>query len=596
MTYVQKHWRKNVDYRLFSENEDEYKDTTSRILISRGINEDILEKWIKAENPNEKEIWRKLDSIIDAVVVIQDAIAQKWDMEVVVDCDADGYCSSAIFINYINAVAPEYAADHIKYYLHTGKQHGLADMTDKLTAPIVIVPDAGSNDYEEHEIMSKKGQIIVIFDHHEAPHTSTSANVITVNNQLSNDYSNKSFSGAGIVYRFCQAYDNETGNNFADDFLDLVALGNLSDMMDYRNLETRYIIHKGLQNIHNSFFYYMVEKNSFSIDKKGGVNYNSIAWYVTPFINAIVRSGTQEEKQLIFESMLTTKAFEKIKSEKRGHKGELVPRVEEAVRVAANVKARQTRLSDASMQLLENKIEDEHLLDNSIIICLCEPGEVEKNLAGLAANKIQAKYQRPCLVLTKTKVPDADKYVYMGSARNYSKSQVQDMREICEKTGCVDFATGHAGAFGISIPEEQLDKFIAVTNRIYANVPQEPIYWVDFIWHTNEDFSHYLYDLNKMNDYWGQEIPEAAVVVAHIPLESQEVQLMSPDKKPTIKVILNNGVNLIKFNSSQEEYEKWTKPNQVLTIVGTPNINEWNDFVTPQILIDDYELREEWIF
>lgn len=585
-----------MNYQLFRENEDNYKDTIPRILISRGIDSEILENWVNAENPNEIEVWRKLDGIIDAVVIIQDAIAQKWDMDVLVDCDADGFCSSAIFINYINAVAPEYAADHIKYYLHTGKQHGLADMLDQLTAPIVVIPDAGSNDYEEHELMSKRGQVLVIFDHHEAPHPSISFNVITVNNQLSDNYENKSFSGAGIVYRFCQAFDNETGNDFANDFLDLVALGNLSDMMDYRNLETRHIIHEGLKHITNPFFYYMVEKNNFSIDKKGGINYNSVAWYVTPFINAIVRSGTQEEKLLVFESMLTYKAFEKIASGKRGHKGELVPRVEEAVRVAANVKARQTRLSDASMELLESKIKTESLLDNSIIICLCEPGQVERNLAGLAANKIQAKYQRPCLVLTRIKVPDADRYVYMGSARNYSRSQVQNMRQICEETGVVEFATGHEGAFGISIPEEQLDNFITATNKIYADVPQEPIYWVDFIWHANEDFVHYLYDLNKMNDYWGQEVPEAVVAIENIPLETQEIQLMSPDKKPTIKIILKNGVNLIKFNSSQEEFEEWSKPNKILTIIGTPNINEWNGFITPQILIDDYELREEWIF
>ena len=596
MIYACGYGRRNVNYKLFKENEDSYKETIPRILISRGIKKEDLQNWIAAVNPYEENAWHNLDHIEDAVAAVQEAIVGESDIDVVIDPDVDGFTSAAIFINYLTAIAPEYSEKHIKYFFHSGKQHGLSDILDKLTAPLVIIPDAGSNDYEEHQILNDEGQTVVILDHHEAPYYNKNNSTITVNNQLSDNYGNKSLSGAGIVYRFCQAFDNETGNNFADDFLDLVALGNLSDMMDYRNLETRYIIHKGLQHITNPFFYYMVEKNQFSIDKKGGINYNAIAWYVTPFINAVVRSGTQEEKLLIFESMLTYKAFEKIESGKRGHKGELVPRVEEAVRIATNVKARQTKLADASMQLLENKIKTESLLDNSIIICLCEPGQVEKNLAGLAANKIQAKYQRPCLVLTRTKVIDADRYVYTGSARNYSRSQVQNMRQICEETGVVEFATGHEGAFGISIPEEQLNNFITATNKIYADAPQEPIYWVDFIWHINEDFVHYLYDLSKMNDYWGQEVPEAVVAIENIPLETQEIQLMSSDKKPTIKVILKNGVNLIKFNSSQEEFEEWSKPNKILTIIGTPNINEWNGFITPQILIDDYELREEWVF
>ena len=217
-------------------------------------------------------------------------------------------------------------------------------------------------------------------------------------------------------------------------------------MMDYRELENRAIISIGLKNIKNPFFYYMVEKNDFSIQKMGGINFMSMAFYVTPFINAIVRSGTMEEKDLIFKSMLQMYAFEKIESGKRGHKGELVPRVEEAVRICTNVKARQTKLQDTTMALLESRIRDNNLLDNAIIVLLCEPGEVEKNLAGLVANKIQAKYQRPTLVLIKNKTQEDEEFFYRGSARNYSMSENQDLRQTCLDTGLLEYGQGHANA------------------------------------------------------------------------------------------------------------------------------------------------------
>jgi single-stranded-DNA-specific exonuclease len=57
-----------------------------------------------------------------------------------------------------------------------------------------------------------------------------------VNNQLSPNYPNKNLSGAGIVYKFCQALDNYINVKFADYFLDLVAVGNASDSMDLREL------------------------------------------------------------------------------------------------------------------------------------------------------------------------------------------------------------------------------------------------------------------------------------------------------------------------------------------------------------------------
>ena len=73
------------------------------------------------------------------------------------------------------------------------------------------------------------------------------------------------------------------------------------------------------------------------------------------------------------------------------------------------------------------------------------------------------------------------------------------------------------------------------------------------------------------------------------------ITLMSPDKHPTLKIKLDD-VDIIKFKSSQEEYEEFCGDNKILTLVGKCKKNEWNGNVSPQILIEDFELREEWIF
>ena len=44
------------------------------------------------------------------------------------------------------------------------------------------------------------------------------------------------------------------------------------------------------------------------------------AFFIVPFVNAITRSGTIEEKKLLFNSMLNHEAFKQILSNKRGHK------------------------------------------------------------------------------------------------------------------------------------------------------------------------------------------------------------------------------------------------------------------------------------
>ena len=66
---------------------------------------------------------------------------------------------------------------------------------------------------------------------------------------------------------------------------------------------------------------------------------------------------------------------------------------------------------------------------------------------------------------------------------------------------------------------------------------------------------------------------------------------MSPDKKPTLKITLPNGLTLIKFKSSQEEFDKLYLENGcvIVNIVGTCNLNEWNGIINPQIIIEEYE-------
>lgn len=161
---------------------------------------------------------------------------------------------------------------------------------------------------------------IIILDHHEASHVSTARNTVTINNQLCN-YPNKEFSGAGIVWQFCQAY-NELLDYKGKTDIDLAALGCCGDMMSFRSVETKAFITKGFSHINNLFFQEMISNNEYTLNKYGGVGYKAIAFAVVPFINATVRSGTAEEKDTVFRAMCDMYNQEEVPNTKRGHKGE----------------------------------------------------------------------------------------------------------------------------------------------------------------------------------------------------------------------------------------------------------------------------------
>ena len=170
--------------------------------------------------------------------------------------------------------------NHLTYYLHEGKIHGLADVMEFIEMndfSLVILPDSSSNDYSYHKELHDRGLDIIILDHHEAEHISEDA--IVINNQLC-DYPNKQMSGVGIVWQFCRYLDSLLNSNYANNYLDLVAIGMCGDMMDLRSIETKHLILKGFkeENLKNPFIYYMAQKNAFSLRKSYNTNRRSILY------------------------------------------------------------------------------------------------------------------------------------------------------------------------------------------------------------------------------------------------------------------------------------------------------------------------------
>lgn len=520
-----------------------------------------------------------------------------WKICVLVDCDMDGFSSAAIALNYLYTLYSEILTKQeckelLTYYLHEGKEHGLADCYDKIPddVDLVWIPDAATNDIEEMKYLVEHGKKIVVTDHHLSDNWLIDDNVVILNNQIC-DYPNKDLAGAGVTWQLCRAYDDIYGLDIANNYIDLAAAGCAVDMMNYTSLETRAIVREGLSNIKNPYLYYMIEKNRFSIDKMGGVNYMSVSWYVGPFVNAICRIGTMAEKDLIFKSFLQMYAFDKIESGKRGHVGEPVPLVEEAVRVCGNVKNRQNKLQTEGMDFIREKIKNENLLDHAIILILVDEGEVDPAIRGLLANKVQAEYQHPCYILSKSKDD-----VYRGSGRNYSMSEIQNLRETVLNTNLVEYCEGHDNSHGLGIAAENVEAFIHKTDEQYKDIAHEPVYIVDSIWDENDINMQFILDVAMGKDYWGQGVSEPLFCLENVPIGVHNVQLLSKDKHPTIKIHLDCGLDIMKFGSSEEEYLTLTEPNTYITLVGKANKNEWYQRITPQILVEDYELSHEWIF
>lgn len=578
--------------------------TIEQILYNRGV-KDIRHYLTLSDadicEPYDLEEW----SLRSVATLLIKTIHSNDKALIVVDCDCDGYTSAALLINYLHDLFPYWVEHNLDWVMHTAKQHGLADhmeMIKNSDYSLIICPDSSSNDYECHEELFNIGKRVIVLDHHLADKVSPYAAV--VNNQLT-AYPNKFLSGVGVVWQFCRYIDYKLDKNFADNYLDLVALGNCGDMMSLLSTETRYLITKGFkkENIKNPFMEYMIDKNSFPLSKSDYISAYAdqactsmgAAFFIVPFVNAVTRSGTMAEKELIFKSMINYEAFKKIPEIKRNKPtGRDEYLVLQAVRVIGNVKNRQTRAEDAGLEKLEGMIAANNMLKDNMLLFILKPGEIEPTIRGLIANKFMAKYQRPCAILTVGEDGTCN-----GSMRGYTGNGVENLKALIEQCPGVVYCQGHENAAGLGLYTDKVDEFLKAINEKLSEFSSEITYKVDYFFDRNltEMDKSIILDIANMNDLWGQDMNRAYVAIK-FKITKHNFFVM---KSNTIKIDLGNGASIIKFGATDEDIENFTVDEVGgvdVQAVCKCNCNSWNGVDYPQLILQDYEIldRQKYIF
>ena len=575
-----------MDYKVYPRNSE--FNVLEQVLYNRGITS--YEKMKEFVQPDESVIQSEysLANIEDAAKELCRNLVHQNKIYIQVDSDTDGYTSAALLINYLYRIFPATVTNKIIYNMHDNKHHGINIGKIPDDVKLVIAPDSSSNELEIHQQLYERGIHVIVLDHHEAE-IEESEPAIIVNNQICN-YKNKALSGVGIVYKFCKVLDKIFHVDYADDYLDLVSLGDCADMMDLREPETHYYVLKGAENIKNIFYGKIIEKQAFSM--KGQVNPFTIGWYVAPLINAVTRSGTLEEKKITFEAFLDHKAIEMVPSTKRGEKGQEELLVDQAVRLITNIKARQEKAKKDILEYIAPQIEEQQ--DKPVIIVQLDP-PIDENLNGLIANQIMGSYNKPAFVLNK----DGDSW--RGSARGFASKQVSDWREFVESSGYAEYANGHSFAYGTSFSVEGLNYFKELIKEIFGNQSIKTFYNVDFSFLQSDNFDRSIFELGELQSLWGQGVQEPLVIVEKVCLSQNDIQMLG---KGTLKILIKgHETTIIKFGG-EEAYndllKSFSSPESriYVNILGTCAVNDFNGRQTPQIKLKDYEITSvaDWYF
>lgn len=562
-------------------NENFQTDYINNLLLARGV-KDLKE----FKNPTNKSLqsYNDLDNVGKGFELIKKVINDKKKVLIIVDSDIDGFTSAAIAYQYLYNFGIK--AD---YFLHSGKQHGLDDCIDWIIDnetfyDVIWLPDAGTNDMESHRKLKELGIKVILTDHHDKnEEIIIEDNVVLINNQTSNKYENKELTGAGVTWQFCKYCDEQFGTDFADELIDLAALGITGDMGSVLELENRYIIKTGFENIRNYYFEVLCNKQSYSMG--GKINPTTVAFYIVPLINAMIRVGTPEEKERVFISFID--GHRMVTSHKRGANGALEEVAVESARECTNARARQNRILEKAQDQIEIKIFNNNLLDNKILFIRLDEEDFPSELNGLLAMRFCAKYKKPTIV-ARLNSKGEDK----GSLRGINDSELTDFKQFLLDSNYCEYVAGHPNAAGVGIEDSKVDSLINYSNKELKNV--------DFgeKWHEinfertayEEDISNIIREIGAHPEYWGQHNPEPKIEVDHIHARRADITVMGKNKD-TVKIVCD-GVTYIKFKA-QDFIDELAKYNEMdISIVGRANLNEWMGRVTPQIFIDDYNIND----
>lgn len=579
-----------MQYRLYENANNDTSNILKEVLKNRGI--DDYYAYLDLDD-SVVIPYQKLDNIENAVDLFMNHFNNKNKIGVLVDEDPDGFCSASMMYLYIKRMDENYP---VEYILHKrAKAHGLSDdVIIPNGIKLLIIPDAGTNDCKECKELSEQGVDILILDHHEKEEDNPYA--LIINNQMSDSYPNKCLCGAGVVYRFLQALDDENWNEFADDYLDLCALANISDVMDMRSFETRYLTDLGLLNINNKCFKALIDAQNYSMN--GKVNIHNIQWYITPILNGMIRIGSQEEKELLFRAFIEQDEFFEYK--KRATKDKPAETIQESIydraaRLCKNAKSRQDKQKEKSVEQIAEIAQSIPFDDKVVMIDTSDI--LDTGLTGVVAIKIAEMFNKPCILLNKFLDKKTGKITYGGSARNVNHSPIESFKDVVNSTNVFNFGKGHANAFGVNLDLDKKDEAINVMNNILRDVEYDSTYRVDFILDIEDIGIKLITELARFEDIVCQGIEEPMLAVENISLTKDCFEIFGKNED-TISFTIDE-IKYIQFKCKDGNplydflQNAWSSDDCVtFNLVGKPTINEYNGIRTPQIIIEDVDVTK----
>ncbi len=403
--------------------------TVSKLLINRGIDN---------VNSANKFLYPTFDCVHNpflltdmsrAVDTIKDFIKNNKRICIYGDYDVDGITSVSVLYLFLKNFT-----DKVGYFIPDRFSQGYGvnkDAIDRIyneNYDLIITVDTGISAVEEIDYANKLGISVIVTDHHECQEILPNA-VAVINPKRKDDkYPFSKLAGVGVVYKLICALDEMYGTNYSDNYIDLVAVGIIADIMPLLD-ENRYIVKAGIEKITKKPN--MGLKCLIDICSAGNnLTSASIGFAISPRINAAGRLDNAEIAVKLF-----TESDE-----------------QSALKIAqylCDLNAKRQSIENDIMQDAIRIINEHDLNSKYSALILWNKGW-HSGVIGIVASKLKEKYNKPVILFSVDEVAK-------GSGRSVAPFNLYQAFEE-NKDILIQFG-GHKYAAGVLVDNNKLYQF-----------------------------------------------------------------------------------------------------------------------------------------
>lgn len=410
--------------------------TIAKMLILRGITtKKEVESFFnpKLEDLHDPMLIKDMDKAVERLTT---AIMQKENILVYGDYDVDGTTAVALVYKFLKPMicSPQV----LDYYIPDRYNEGYGisfkgiDYAKEHNIKLIIALDCGIKAIEEIKYANSLGIDCIICDHHTTDSELPAAVAVLDSKRQDDDYPYKHLSGCGVGYKLMQAFAmyNRININEVNKHLDLLAVSIASDIVPITG-ENRILAYYGIKRLNEQPCCGLKAIMEIcEIDHNNEILINDIVFKIGPRINASgrMKSGREVVELLISndysQAYALSKNINSYNDERRNIDKNTTSEAEQAI--------------------------NETIDTNNPSIIVYNPNW-HKGIVGIVASRLTEKYYKPTIVLTKAND------MISGSARSIQGFDLYQAIDYCRDL--LENFGGHTYAAGLSLKEENLDKF-----------------------------------------------------------------------------------------------------------------------------------------